>query len=111
MEEMSNVSNKAGSGISPLMTSLCTAVTNSFVMPSKNLTARQKTGTLKIHDLIVFLLVITSVLSSKVVNCVIAVGESIICPNTYSVQPFEGGKALITILLTFLRYLVLWLAR
>jgi len=61
MKEMSNVSNKAGSGISPLMTFSCTAVTNSFEMPSKNFTARQKTAALKIRDVIVFLLVDSSV--------------------------------------------------
>ncbi len=111
MEEMSNVSNKAGSGEMPLMTFSCTAVTNSLVMPSKNFTARQKTAALKIGDVIVFLLVDSSVVSSNIVSCTITVGKSIICVNTYSVQPFEGGNALITILLTFLRYMALWLAR
>ena len=111
MKEMSNVSNKAGSGISPLMTFSCTAVTNSFEMPSKNFTARQKTAALKIRDVIVFLLVDSSVVSSNIVSCTITVGKSIICANTNSVQPFEGGNALITILLTFLRYMALWLAR
>ena len=111
MKEMSNVSNKAGRGISPLMTFSYTAVTNSLVMPSKNFTARQKTAALKIGDVIVFLLVDSSVVSSNIVSCTITVGKSIICVNTYSVQPFEGGNALITILLTFLRYMALWLAR
>src|SRR6266851_2910044 len=111
MKEMSNVSNKAGSGISPLMTFSCTAVTNSFEMPSKNFTARQKTAALKIRDVIVFLLVVPSVVSSNIVSCTITVGKSIICANTLSLQPFEGGNALITILLTFLRYVALWFAR
>ena len=111
MKEMSNVSNKAGRGISPLMTFSYTAVTNSLVMPSKNFTARQKTAALKIRDVIVFLLIDPSVVSSNIVSCTITVGKSIICVNTYSVQPFEGGNALITILLTFLRYMALWLAR
>src|SRR6266702_399102 len=111
MEEMSNVSNKAGSGEMPLMTFSCTAVTNSLVMPSKNFTARKKTAALKIRDVIVFLLIDPSVVSSNIVSCTITVGKSIICVNTYSVQPFEGGNALITILLTFLRYMALWLAR
>src|SRR2546421_7397701 len=111
MKEMSNASNKAGRGISPFMTFSCTAVINSLVIPSKNFTARQKTAALKIRDVIVFLLVDTSVVSSNIVNCIFTLGKSIICANTYSVQPFEGGNALITILLTFLRYMALWLAR
>ncbi len=93
------------------MTFSCTAVTNSLVMPSKNFTARQKTAALKIRDVIVFLLVDSSVVSSNIVSCTITVGKSLICANTYSAQPFEGGNALITILLTFLRYMALWLAR
>src|SRR5712691_8278010 len=93
------------------MTFSCTAVTNSLVMPSKNFTARQKTAALKIRDVIVFLLVDSSVVSSNIVICNITVGKSIICANTNSVQPFEGGNALITILLTFLRYMALWLAQ
>src|SRR6266699_3516333 len=111
MKKMSNASNKAGRGISPFMTFSCTAVISSLVIPSKNFTARQKTAALKIRDVIVFVLVDTSVVSSNIVNCIITPGKSIICANTYSVQPFEGGNALITILLTFLRYMALWLAR
>ena len=75
MKEMSNVSNKAGRGISPLMTLSCTTVTNSFVMLSKKFTARQKTAALKIRDVIVFLLIDPSVVSRNIVNCNIIIGE------------------------------------